>query len=150
MQCIQFAKGKSDVVARRDGTFIPRDKRKRVEESKEAAGRSTSKRAASGAGVKSSAGSVMVPAPAVNAMPNKILIARGLPAEATQDVLKALFEQCVACGASLVFAVWSRHPAALPHAAGMLATRRCGRRRARASRSSSSKTRCRPPLPCRP
>lgn len=98
-QRIQFAKTKSDAVAKRDGTWVPREKRKRLEEAKEAArGSKAAKPSAS-----SDAPAVLVPKPAqkrraMNAVPHNILFAEQLPAETTQEVLTKLFVQYVSSG----------------------------------------------------
>lgn len=91
-QRIAFAKSKSDAVARREGTYVPRDKRKRMEEAEEAGrGGGSSKKAATGAGTGSQTRAA-APAPS-NSLPNKILFAQNLPKEATEEVLRALFQQ---------------------------------------------------------
>lgn len=107
-QRIQFAKTKSDAVAKRDGTWVPREKRKRLEEAKEAArGSKAAKPSAS-----SDAPAVLVPKPAqkrraMNAVPHNILFAEQLPAETTQEVLTKLFVQYVSsrCGVVVVVVV---------------------------------------------
>ena len=90
-QRIQFARTKSDTIAKRDGTYIPRDKRKAVDDA-----RPLEKRAP----VSSvpSADVVYVPAPAPKAVhlpPNKVLFAQNVPSDATDATLTRLFEAYV-------------------------------------------------------
>jgi U2 small nuclear ribonucleoprotein B'' len=86
-QRIQFAKGKSDAISKRDGSYVPRDKRKATDDAKP-----LEKRAAA---VAPPAEPVYIPAPAprvVNLPPNKLLFAQNIPADATNATLSNLFE----------------------------------------------------------
>lgn len=85
VQRIHFAKAKSDAVAKRDGTYVPRAKRE-AETPEEAERRKA---------VATTAEPVMIPAPPQpqHIPPNNILFAQNLPSEITTDMLNALFGQ---------------------------------------------------------
>jgi U2 small nuclear ribonucleoprotein B'' len=86
-QRIQFARVKSDAITKREGSYIPRDKRKAVEDA-----RPLEKRAAPAV---APADVVYVPAPqpkAVHLPPNKVLFAQNVPSDATDATLTRLFE----------------------------------------------------------
>ncbi|XP_038906378.1 U1 small nuclear ribonucleoprotein A [Benincasa hispida] len=102
---IQYAKTKSDIIAKSDGTFVPREKRKRHEEkgrkkkeqhdaNQAGMGLNPAFAGAYGATVHSQvpySGGVMVPeAPAP---PNSILFVQNLPHETTPMMLQMLFCQ---------------------------------------------------------
>lgn len=86
-QRIQFSKAKSDAIAKKEGSFVPRDKRKVGEE-----GRPLEKKAALPGVVGEP---VFIPAPppkVTHAQPNKILFVQNIPADMTEAAIKALFE----------------------------------------------------------
>jgi RNA recognition motif-containing protein len=96
---ISYSVNKSDAVAKAEGTFVPREKRKLETKSK-----SGSKKAAKGDnGSRMEIGGddendAPAPAPAKlaareNLPPNRTLLARNLPEECTKDVLTQLFKQ---------------------------------------------------------
>jgi U2 small nuclear ribonucleoprotein B'' len=101
MQRIQFAKAKSDAVAKADGTFIPKAKRKARDmagDESDGEGAPPAKRVA--AGGASAAGPVSEPvlipappAPTHAAAPSNTLLAQNLPADVTEAALRALFAQ---------------------------------------------------------
>ncbi|CAN1171087.1 U1 small nuclear ribonucleoprotein A [Linum perenne] len=105
---IQYAKTKSDVIAKADGTFVPREKRKRHEEkggkkkkeqhdpNQMAAGLNPAYPGAYGAAPPLS----QIPYPGVRSMvpeapapPNNILFIQNLPNETTPMMLQMLFQQ---------------------------------------------------------
>jgi U2 small nuclear ribonucleoprotein B'' len=83
---IQFAKAKSDAIAKKDGTFSIKEKRKRADKKTEAP-------------AKRQNADAPPPPPAMGANgaaqgnPNKLLFAEGLPAGLDGTMLSALFEQ---------------------------------------------------------
>ncbi|KAG1693810.1 hypothetical protein DVH05_022913 [Phytophthora capsici] len=85
---IHFAKEKADVIARREGTFVPREKRKR--EPKQTPVQTAKKQA--GENGKAAPASRAPPAPAQN-VPNKILFLQELPESCNQEMLSVLFKQ---------------------------------------------------------
>jgi U2 small nuclear ribonucleoprotein B'' len=103
LQRIQFAKSKSDAVAKAEGTFIPKAKRKARDMAEdgegEGEGAPPSKRVAAaggGGGGGSAAELVLIPAPPAPthvAPPSNTLLAQNLPAEVTQEALHKLFSQ---------------------------------------------------------
>ncbi|CAI5953847.1 unnamed protein product [Closterium sp. NIES-64] len=97
---ISYAKTKSDVVAKSDGTFVPREKRKRHEERARrrqqqehaAAGAAGGGRAPATAAAYAQAGAI----PGANeppAPPNSVLFVQNLPVETTPAMLQMLFQQ---------------------------------------------------------
>jgi U2 small nuclear ribonucleoprotein B'' len=105
---IHFAKAKSDVVARADGTFKPRPKRaapengngKAAQAGEAGEGKSKKARVEAATGTASDAGSRSAPAAAANRAqvetpnpPNQVLFAEGLPADITSEALDLLFKQ---------------------------------------------------------
>ncbi|DAZ92726.1 TPA: hypothetical protein N0F65_012509 [Lagenidium giganteum] len=87
---IQFGKDKADVIARREGTFKPREKRKREQPEEKA----TKKAAENGAGRNGAPARVPPPPPPpMQNLPNKILFIQELPDSCTKDMLSTLFEQ---------------------------------------------------------
>uniref|UniRef100_M4BBL5 RRM domain-containing protein n=1 Tax=Hyaloperonospora arabidopsidis (strain Emoy2) TaxID=559515 RepID=M4BBL5_HYAAE len=96
---ISFAKEKADVIARREGTFVPREKRPR--EPKPAQQPATKKQTgedgcakvtaagATATGVKS----VLPPPPPSQNVPNKILFLQELPETCNKEMLSVLFKQ---------------------------------------------------------
>lgn len=148
-QDIHFAKTKSDAIAKKDGTFRPREKRARAAKQEEAP---AAKRQAQAA-PKPAAPSA--PKPDLSAPPNKILFVQNVAEEVTKEMLKTAFGQCVAAQgvtpAALPPGPPSRAgaPAPVP-APGTTGSRTCGRSRGRrGSPLSSSGTRRRPAWPCR-
>jgi len=85
LQKISYAKAKSDSVARKDGTFVPRPKRAREEPS------ASSAAAAAEAEGSSSQPASKIPKLVVNNNPHRILFAQALPADCTHETLTALF-----------------------------------------------------------
>jgi U2 small nuclear ribonucleoprotein B'' len=93
LQRIQFAKSKSDAVAKLEGSFVPTDKRKRQAEAA-AASASAASAAQSSSGTKRIALAPEVLAPAAQVIvPHSVLLAQNLPADANEASLKALFGQ---------------------------------------------------------
>ncbi|XP_009142518.1 U1 small nuclear ribonucleoprotein A [Brassica rapa] len=107
---IQFAKTKSDVIAKADGTFVPREKRKRHEEKggkkkKEQHHDSTRVAMPAYPGVYGSApplsqvpysgggGGVKSNLPEAPAPPNNILFVQHLPHDTTPEILQNLFDK---------------------------------------------------------
>ncbi|KAG7377037.1 hypothetical protein PHYPSEUDO_012266 [Phytophthora pseudosyringae] len=93
---IHFAKEKADVIARREGTFVPREKRKR--EPKPAAPSQPQQAAKKQAGENGSAASTgssaaAPPPPPAQNVPNKILFLQELPESCNQEMLSVLFKQ---------------------------------------------------------
>ncbi|KAF1323223.1 U1 small nuclear ribonucleoprotein a, partial [Globisporangium splendens] len=87
---IQFGKEKADVIARREGTFQPREKRKL---DAPAGGDSVSvKKAASGENGHTPA-HAPPPPPPVQILPNKILFLQDLPESCNKEMLSVLFKQ---------------------------------------------------------
>lgn len=85
-QRIAFAKSKSDVIAKREGTFVPREKRTRDED-----GGVPSAKRAPGAG---GAGGAKKPIPAqMRNPPNSKLLVQNLPESTTDEALRKLFGQ---------------------------------------------------------
>ncbi|GAB2286134.1 hypothetical protein Dimus_020558, partial [Dionaea muscipula] len=99
---IQYAKTKSDCVAKADGTYIPREKKKRQEEKAErkrhaedtrqaaAANGSTHQNNGASAASYRKAGTGAKEAAAV---PNNLLFVQNLPHETTASALQMLFQQ---------------------------------------------------------
>uniref|UniRef100_A0A2P2KNK5 Uncharacterized protein MANES_01G220300 n=1 Tax=Rhizophora mucronata TaxID=61149 RepID=A0A2P2KNK5_RHIMU len=105
---IQFAKTKSDIIAKADGTFVPREKRKRHEEkgkkkkeqhdaNQVAMGLSPGYAGAYGATPALSQlpypGGAKAMVPEAPAPPNSILFIQNLPNETTPMMLQMLFQQ---------------------------------------------------------
>ncbi|XP_021722349.1 U1 small nuclear ribonucleoprotein A-like isoform X1 [Chenopodium quinoa] len=103
---IQYAKTKSDVIAKADGTFVPREKRKRHEEraGKKKKEQQDANQAAVGMNYPGAYGVApplsQIPymgakpiVPEVPAAPNNILFVQNLPHEATTLMLSLLFRQ---------------------------------------------------------
>ena len=91
MQRISFAKTKSDIVAKKDGTFNPRQKRVREELSGGAMEDGT--RAAPAPVPHKEPAAPKAPKPIVNNVPHRILFAQNLPDECNDQMLAALFQQ---------------------------------------------------------
>jgi len=89
---IQFAKAKSDAIAKLDGTFKPQ---KGERSKKNAAARDQLlKRGQQGGAAGAAAGGPRGPAgPDANALPNKILFVQNLPENTTDAMLALLFQQ---------------------------------------------------------
>lgn len=103
---IQYAKTKSDVIAKADGTFVPREKRKRHDErAKKRKDQNDANQAAAGlnyAGAYGVApplsqtpymGGIAPVVPEAPAAPNNILFVQNLPHETTPLMLQVLFRQ---------------------------------------------------------
>lgn len=137
---LQFGRDKADVIARRDGSFVPREKRKRE------AAASTVKQEPSTAKRPSHEGAGAPPPPPPPpkqaAAPNKILFLQDLPESCNQEMLGVLFKQYHGFKVrSLGFCSWM-----LECSLVLWRGRRCASCPARRdSRSSSSVTRRRPP-----
>ncbi|TMW63960.1 hypothetical protein Poli38472_014665 [Pythium oligandrum] len=84
---IQFGKEKADVIARREGTYQPREKRK-LEVKEEPGSKKTTGSTANGHG-----GARPPPPPPAQMLPNKILFLQELPESCNQDMLAVLFKQ---------------------------------------------------------
>ncbi|CAE7727404.1 unnamed protein product, partial [Symbiodinium microadriaticum] len=87
---IAFSRTKSDIVAKKDGTFNPRQKRVREEQSStmEDGGRTAPPPAP-----HKEFPVVKVPKPIMNNVPHRILFAQNLPDECNDQMLGALFQQ---------------------------------------------------------
>ncbi|WOL06858.1 U2 small nuclear ribonucleoprotein B'' [Canna indica] len=97
---IQYAKTKSDCVAKADGTFVPREKKKKKEEKAaekkrraEEAQQSGSGANAQNNGVSASQASRRPSTQEPDAAPNNILFIQNLPHETTSMMLQILFQQ---------------------------------------------------------
>ncbi|XP_057549194.1 U1 small nuclear ribonucleoprotein A-like [Amaranthus tricolor] len=103
---IQYAKTKSDVIAKADGTFVPREKRKRQEEkgNKKRKEQLDANQTAGGVNYAGAYGvapplsqipymGVKPVVPEAPAAPNNILFVQNLPHEATTLMLSLLFRQ---------------------------------------------------------
>ncbi|RLN54211.1 hypothetical protein BBJ29_008118 [Phytophthora kernoviae] len=93
---IHFAKEKADVIAQREGTFVPREKRKR--ETKPAAPQTAKKQAgengsATSAVAASASAAAPPPPPPAQNVPNKILFLEALPESCNKEMLSVLFKQ---------------------------------------------------------
>lgn len=89
---LQFGKDKADVIAQREGCFVPREKRKREVKVEPAAASAS----ASGAPTKKPShgnGSAPPPPPPQVTVPNKILFLQDLPESCNKDMLSVLFKQ---------------------------------------------------------
>lgn len=148
---IQFGKDKADVIARREGTFVPREKRKREpkpEPAVSAAASSAKKQAGAG---QNGTRVPPPPPPQAQTVPNKILFLQDLPDSCNQEMLSVLFKQYhgfkVRWCAVLLLCVGGYRT---DRGDDDCWSRRCDWCRARrASRSSSSATSRRPPSRCR-
>lgn len=97
---IQYAKSKSDCVAKADGSYVPRDKKKKQEEKAERKRRAEGgQQNASANGARAdanggSSGSYAKPGgQEAAAAPNNILFIQNLPRETTKMMLEVLFSQ---------------------------------------------------------
>ncbi|KAG7382795.1 hypothetical protein PHYBOEH_010233 [Phytophthora boehmeriae] len=91
---IHFAKEKADVIAQREGTFVPREKRKR--ETKPAAPQTAKKQAGANGNATATASSSATarpPPPPAQNVPNKILFLEALPESCNKEMLSVLFKQ---------------------------------------------------------
>jgi U2 small nuclear ribonucleoprotein B'' len=79
---VQFSKQKSDIVAKKDGTFVPREKKRKFEAAAAASAD------ASGGARPAKAAKLMI-----NSVPHKILFAQALPEDCTDQMLTMLFQQ---------------------------------------------------------
>lgn len=96
---IQYAKSKSDCVAKEDGSFVPREKKKKQEEKAERKRRAEEAQQSSmanGTGAQSNGGTAASFRNANTqeaAAPNNILFIENLPHETTSSMLEMLFQQ---------------------------------------------------------
>ncbi|GAB4860224.1 U2 small nuclear ribonucleoprotein B'' [Ancistrocladus abbreviatus] len=96
---IQYAKTKSDCVAKADGTYVPREKKKKQEEKAERKKRAEEAHQAAANGSASrnngapAASYRKAGAQEVAASPNNILFVQNLPHETTSMMLQMLFQQ---------------------------------------------------------
>ena len=103
---IAFAKDKADVIARREGTFVPREKRPREAPAAQApaakkptdiktaaTGAGATAAGATAAGGSGSSSVLLPPPPPPQNVPNKILFLQELPEVCTQEMLSVLFKQ---------------------------------------------------------
>ncbi|CAJ2652734.1 unnamed protein product [Trifolium pratense] len=96
---IQYAKSKSDCIAKEEGSFVPREKKKKQEEKAERKRHDESKQSAvpNGTHGASNGGPTASFRPGSNAQeavaPNNILFIENLPYETTGRMLEMLFEQ---------------------------------------------------------
>ena len=89
MQRVQFAREKSDVIARRDGSYDPTVKRKREEAKQQAEEAIRTKQSKSAPSAPSAKQSKLQS----NNVPHYVLFAQALPEEANQQYLVSLFQQ---------------------------------------------------------
>ena len=85
-QRISFAKSKSDVIAKKDGSFVVREKRSRDEGEMETSSGASSSHAPAATVQKA-------PKLVVNATPNRILFIQNLPEYCSEQALVSLFQQ---------------------------------------------------------
>jgi U2 small nuclear ribonucleoprotein B'' len=78
---VQFSKQKSDIVAKKDGTFVPREKKRKFEAASAASAEASGARPAK------------APKLMINSVPHKILFAQALPDDCTDQMLTMLFQQ---------------------------------------------------------
>ncbi|KAH9668168.1 U2 small nuclear ribonucleoprotein B'' 2 [Citrus sinensis] len=96
---IQYAKSKSDCIAKEDGSFVPREKKKKQEEKAERKRRAEEAQQSSmanGTGAQSNSGTAASFRNANTqeaAAPNNILFIQNLPHETTSSMLEMLFQQ---------------------------------------------------------
>ncbi|XP_057954860.1 U2 small nuclear ribonucleoprotein B''-like [Malania oleifera] len=96
---IQYAKTKSDCVAKADGSFVPREKKKKQEEKAERKRRAEEAHHAATANGTSTqnngapTGSFRPGAQEAAAVPNNILFVQNLPHQTTTMMLQVLFQQ---------------------------------------------------------
>ncbi|RLN89341.1 hypothetical protein BBJ28_00014448 [Nothophytophthora sp. Chile5] len=93
---VRFAKDKADVIARREGTFVPREKRKR--EPKPAADKATQppgakKQVGENGSAAAPSPAALPPPPPVQNVPHKILFLQELPESCNKEMLSVLFKQ---------------------------------------------------------
>lgn len=82
---MQFSKQKSDIVAKKDGTFVPREKKRKFDDAAAAS--------ADAAGTSTGARPAKAPKLVINSVPHKILFAQALPDDCTDQMLTMLFQQ---------------------------------------------------------
>lgn len=93
---IHFGKDKADVIARREGTFQPREKRKRDVAPSDKPVNAVKKAAAvngNGHGAGGAPAYVPPPPPPAQNLPNKILFLQELPESCNKEMLSVLFKQ---------------------------------------------------------
>lgn len=86
-QRVAFSKNKSDIVAKKDGTFVPREKRSHEKMELESSSKEPRDINESSSIPTKQAKLV------VNTVPHNILFAQQLPEACTQEILVALFQQ---------------------------------------------------------
>ena len=96
---VHFAKEKADVIARREGTFVPREKRKREpkpmqqqQPTKKQVGDHGTGGSSGSSAAGSSAAAATLPSLVQN-VPNKILFLQALPDSCNKEMLSVLFKQ---------------------------------------------------------
>lgn len=90
---LQFGKDKADVIARREGTFVPREKRKREVKAEPAAASGSGSVAKKPTHANGHGAAPPPPPPPQVTVPNKILFLQELPDSCNQDMLSVLFKQ---------------------------------------------------------
>lgn len=90
---IQFGKDKADVIARREGTFQPREKRKREPKPGDSTQQTTSIKKSATENGKGSIPTHAPPPPPAQNLPNKILFLQELPESCNDEMLSVLFKQ---------------------------------------------------------
>ncbi|XP_021909946.1 U2 small nuclear ribonucleoprotein B'' 2 [Carica papaya] len=94
---IQYAKTKSDCIAKADGSYVPREKKKKQEEKAERKRRAEEAHqsaTANGASAQNGGAAASFQSSAQEAVaPNNILFIQNLPHETTSMMLQVLFEQ---------------------------------------------------------
>jgi len=91
---VNFAKQKSDVISKADGSFVARPKRKTSEEAQPKHVQNKRKQGADGAkGQTDQQGAAPMAVETAPEPPNRILFVQNLPEEATQQMLSLLFGQ---------------------------------------------------------
>lgn len=91
---IEYAKSKSDSVARMDGTYKPRPKKEKKEVVSKKRSLDTSTESANNGGPAPPSGPPPTKAPKlkINDIPHRILFAQALPPDTSQDTLVSLFQ----------------------------------------------------------
>jgi RNA recognition motif-containing protein len=84
---LEYAKEKSDRIAKRDGTYVPKAKRRKTAPSTE------TKQEANQQDTTTTQEAVTIPPPGDVQPPSHILFAQNLPAECNQTMLEMLFRQ---------------------------------------------------------
>ncbi|XP_030464362.1 U2 small nuclear ribonucleoprotein B''-like isoform X2 [Syzygium oleosum] len=94
---IQYAKEKSDCIAKADGTYVMREKKKKQEEKAERKRRAEDTQTANGSAAEANGGPTASYRPGTagsqETAPNNILFVQNLPVETTSQMLQLLFVQ---------------------------------------------------------